>query len=381
MDNKENIIQIRKRDIRQADLAFADFMDKYEKYFNDKAKANVELYRKCDGQNLEKLAESLLKEIAPSTPFLVDDIKLVSGAKFPDIQAGKYYGVEVKSTKSNSWTSTGSSIIESTRIPDVTKIYLLFGKLGGVIPEYRCKPYEQCLSNIAVTHSPRYLIDMALNDNHLPNIFDKMKVDYDTFRLLTEKEKIQKVRIYLKASIQEKNKKKKFELPWWIGEENSEESSSALIRFFSDVNMVLQDKIKSRMFVLFPELFRNNYNQKYKRAALWMCSRYSLIDNCLRDKFTAGGKVEEIGNVWFEKPIPQIINTLYTLRNQIYELLTEPDDSLLEDISDFWPVDCLKGLYYECWLGLVQTEFDNNPELNNINIRELFLKWDVGKNA
>ena len=258
--------------------------------------------------------------------------------------------MEVKSTKSNSWTSTGSSIIESTRIPDITKIYLLFGKLGGPIAEYRFKPYEQCLSNIAVTHSPRYLIDMTLDDNQIPNIFDKMQVDYDIFRLLPEKEKIQRVRNYLKQAKQTQNGKKKFELPWWIGEENSEESSSALIRFFSDVDISLQNKIRARMFVLFTELFRNNYQQKYKRAALWMCSRYSIIDNCLRDKFTAGGKVDEIGGVRFEKPIPQIINTLYMFRFQIYELLSNPDESILEDISDFWPINCSVSSYYECWL-------------------------------
>lgn len=377
MKDKENIIQIRKRDIRQADLAFAEFMNKTEKCFNEKAKANIELYKKCDGQNLEIIAESILKEIAPSTPFSTDDIKLISGAKFPDIQAGRYYGVEVKSTKSDSWISTGSSIIESTRIPDVTKIYLLFGKLGGAIAEYRCRPYEQCLSNIAVTHSPRYLIDMSLDDNHIPNIFEKMQVDYDTFRLLPEKEKIQRVRNYLKQSRKTQNGKKKIELPWWIGEENSEESSSALIRFFSDVDISLQDKIKARMFILFSELFRNNYQQKYKRATLWMCSRYSIIDNCLRDKFTAGGKVNEVGNIRFKKPIPQVINTLFSLRFQIYELLNNPDTSILEDISDFWPVNCSNGLYFECWLNLVQMEFDNNPELQGIDISKLFSEWGV----
>lgn len=377
MDNKENIIQIRQRDIRQADLAFAEFMAKTERCFNEKAKLNIDLYKKCDGQNLEKVAETILKEVAPSTPFLVDDIKLISGAKFPDIQAGKYYGVEVKSTKSNSWVSTGSSIVESTRIPDVSKIYLLFGKLGGSIAEYKCRPYEQCLSNIAVTHSPRYLIDMNLRENEVPNIFDKMQVDYDSFRILPEKEKIQKVRNYLKHSITNQKSNKKIELPWWIAEENSEESSSALIRFFADVDVCMQEKIKSRMFVLFTELFRRNYQQKYKRAALWMCSRYSIIDNCLRDKFTAGGKINEVGGVFFEKPVPQIINTLYLLRHEIYNLLTDPDTSILEDISDFWNIDYNNSSYYECWLKLVQMEFDNNLELKDIDIKELFYKWGI----
>ena len=121
--------------------------------------------------------------------------------------------MEVKSTKADSWTSTGSSIVESTRIKEVESIYMLFGKLGGEHAEFRCRPYEQCLSNIAVTHSPRYLIDMNLEDT----VFDKMKVEYNTFRLLEETEKIAKVRDYYKKVYATKGKGKTYQMPWWMG--------------------------------------------------------------------------------------------------------------------------------------------------------------------
>lgn len=91
--------------------------------------------------------------------------ELVSGHVFPDIILHECnYGVEIKSTQKDAWTSTGSSIVESSRSEKANRIYLLFGKLGGE-PEFRCKPYQQCLSNIAVTHAPRYLIDMNLRTN------------------------------------------------------------------------------------------------------------------------------------------------------------------------------------------------------------------------
>lgn len=376
MNNTDNIIQIYQRDIRQADLAFAEFMNSAENYLNNKAKQHIDLYKKCEGKELELLAEKALKEIAPSTPFRPEDIILVSGAKFPDIQAGLYYGVEVKSTKSNSWNSTGSSIIESTRIPDISKIYMLFGKLGGTPAEFRCRPYEKCLSNIAVTHSPRYLIDMSLDDNQMANIFDKMRIDYDTFRLLDEKDKIQRVRQYYKQSRQNGSKKQKFEMPWWIGEEESEESSPMVIRFFSDIERMMQEDMIARMFILFTELFRNNYTAKYKRAALWMCSRYSVIDNSLRDRFTAGGKITEIGGIKFDKPVPQILNTLYLYRHMIYKLLNNPDKMLCDDIHDFWPIECSPLFYHKCWLDSIQAEFDKNIELNQLNIRELLNSWD-----
>ena len=378
MNKEENIIQIHQRDVRQADLAFAEFMGKAEDYLNDKANQYVDLYKRCEGKELEVLAEKVLKEIAPSTPFRPEDIILVSGTKFPDIQAGQYYGVEVKSTKSNSWSSTGSSIVESTRIPDISKIYMLFGKLGGTPAEFRCRPYEKCLSNIAVTHSPRYLIDMSLDENQVANIFDKMKIDYDTFRLLDEKDKIQRVRQYYKQSRQHGSSRQKFEMPWWIGEEGSEESSPMVIRFFSDIEHIMQESMIARMFILFTELFRHNYTAKYKRAALWMCSRYSVIDNSLRDRFTAGGRITEVGGVKFAKPVPQVLNTLYQYRHVIYKLLNDPDNMLSEDIHDFWSVECSPLFYYKCWLDSIQAEFDHNPELKGLNIRDLFQEWDVG---
>ena len=142
---EENIIAIRKRDILMANAAFDDFMNLTEKCLNDKVRGDHTLYKDCDGTKMEKVALSALQEVAPQTPFRPEEIKLVSGAKFPDIQAERYYGVEVKTTKSNSWKSIGSSIVESTRIEDVSMIYMLFGKLGGEFAEFRCKPYAKCL--------------------------------------------------------------------------------------------------------------------------------------------------------------------------------------------------------------------------------------------
>lgn len=376
MKNCENIIQIRQRDLREADLAFAEFMHLVEECFNEKSRKNIVEYKQCDGRELEKQAEKILKEVAPVTPFRVEDIKLISGAKFPDIQAGLYYGVEVKSTKSNTWCSTGSSIVETTRIKDVSKIYMLFGKLGGEVAEYRCRPYERCLSNIAVTHSPRYLIDMSLADGPNPTIFDKLQIEYDSFRIKEEKEKIQIVRNFYKKSLIS-NKKKKFEMPWWIGDSDSEDSSSIVIRFFSDIDYDLQEEIKARIFVLFTEIFKLKYQQKYKRAALWMCSRYSIIDNSLRDKFSAGGKLIEIGGVKFEKQVPQILNTLYNYRWKIKDLLLNPDKMLIDDICDFWSISIESSRLSEYWLRSVQKEFDNNPELSGLKIKTLLNEWGV----
>ena len=95
-----------------------------EKCLNERTENDNKLYKKCNGSELEKVALNVLRDVAPSTPFRPENIELVSGARFPDIVAEHFYGVEVKSTKDNNWKSTGSSIVESTRIDDISRIYM-----------------------------------------------------------------------------------------------------------------------------------------------------------------------------------------------------------------------------------------------------------------
>ena len=160
----ESIVAIHKREVHSVSKAFAEFMSLSENEFNLRSKNNPKLYKGLSPSKLEEVTRDLLKDVAPITPFRPEDITLVSGHSFPDIMATNYCGVEVKSTKDDKWTSIGSSIVESTRNATVENIYMLFGKLGGNPPEFKLKPYQDCLSEIAVTHSPRYVINMELSE-------------------------------------------------------------------------------------------------------------------------------------------------------------------------------------------------------------------------
>ena len=130
-------------------------------------------YLKRSALDFEKDVLSCMNESSKGTIF-EGRIELVSGHKFPDIVAyvnsHNGYGVEVKTTKSNKWKSTGSSIFEGTRVSNIQNIYLLFGKLSTPV-DFKFKKYEECLYDIAITHSPRYLIDMDLGENE--TIFSK----------------------------------------------------------------------------------------------------------------------------------------------------------------------------------------------------------------
>ena len=90
--------------------AFRNLVSQMDNMLNQEAKANPSYYQGRAGKPLEKDVYEALCECSKGTEFQ-DTIHLISGFSFPDIVAARYYGVEVKSTKENHWTSTGSSIL------------------------------------------------------------------------------------------------------------------------------------------------------------------------------------------------------------------------------------------------------------------------------
>lgn len=274
-----NIIAVYNDDKRIALNEFDALMRKTNDYMNKIATLS-DRFRGCDAKQLEKETLAAIREQCTNTSFNPSDIELVSGQRFPDIVAGQHFGVEVKSTKENKWVSTGSSIVESTRVDDVGSIYMLFGKLGGIPAEFRCKPYQNCLYDIAVTHSPRYLIDMNVSPEN--TIFSKMGVDYDEFRL--SENQIDTVRNYYKNKMKEREQKA---MPWWMG---GDIVTSPTLRLWGDRYFTTeeQNRYKAEMLLLFPEEICGS---QYDNAALWLCVRHSVINTHFRDLFSAGGQV------------------------------------------------------------------------------------------
>ena len=254
---------------------FSALMQKTDVLLNDDAKKRPQYYAGRGGNLLEDDVKSALDECAKGTPF-ENTIEKISGQRFPDIVAAKFYGVEVKSTKDNHWTSTGSSILETTRVADVERIFMTFGKLGGNPIEFLSKPYEQCLVGIAVTHMPRYLIDMRLKKGE--TIFDKIGIEYDVLRKMENP--ISPVAKYYRENL------KPGESLWWTGE-NVEEAVSATMRLWRTVPPEEKRRCIAYGCVHFPEVFNSNYD----RYSLWLGSQ-GIVNSNVRDGFSAGGQEE-----------------------------------------------------------------------------------------
>lgn len=368
LNSDENIIAIRNRDISEANAAFAEFMQMTEDGFNERSSANPKLYKGISPSQLEEVTEQLLKEIAPSTPFRPEEIKLVSGHSFPDIMTEKYFGVEVKSTQSNKWTSTGSSIVENTRDSNVENIYMLFGKLGGTPPEFRCRPYQDCLSNVHVTHSPRYIIDMEIRDKQEKTIFEKINVPYSQFH--KHEDKIEIIRDYY---IQKSLMEGKHEMPWWVGKktiESDENDITPSISLMSNKSVMEKRDLKAQMAILFPQVLKGDYDS----AALWLCTHRYLLDLHLRDAFSAGGQWKYLNGSLLRYPLPSVIGNLQLLMPFIKACLkTNKDLEYLE----FNPSLYGKTNKLDLWINQVCKLFENDKEFasieQTIDLRALLL--------
>jgi len=270
---------------------FRKFMAATTDALNRDAKSRKEYFRTRAGEKLEKDVIEAMKSKAADYNFSPDKIIQAEKQHFPDIISNHYFGVEVKSTQSNHWKSIGSSIVESLRPDYVKKVFLMFGKLPlNADCEFMCKPYESCLYDISITHSPRYQIDM--NTPQGQTIFDKLGEKYDDFRV--DHNQINVIRNYYRQYYKEKG-----EMPWWI-EDNEDLTDNTVnnylnnrngVRFWNDID---DENIKNflieSMFQLFPEVIKGKCGTKYKDASLWLASRYSLINPSFRDIFSASGQ-------------------------------------------------------------------------------------------
>ena len=346
MENVDNsIIAIRKIDVNKANEAFSELMNKTERILNEDSFIRPDKYKNISPSRLEQISVDKIKEACANTPFNSKNVLLISGQKFPDIITEKYYGVEVKSTQGNSWTSTGSSIIESTRDEYVENIYMLFGKLGGNPPEFKCRPYQDVLYDIAVTHSPRYLINMELTKEQ--TIFSKMNTNYDSFR--KSGNAIDQVRHYYKEKADSDGKGK---MPWWLTSENIDEGKSFSIRLWNTLSTKEKNDLIAKCLILFPETMSPHRSKdKYNQFSLWLCSYCQVVLPNIRDEFSAGGQITHVNDSKLKTPIPQVFNRIIQHSNTIKILLEEKNEDIKKLIEEFRPDMFKSSNYYEYWLN------------------------------
>jgi hypothetical protein len=286
--------------------------------------------------DFEGLVCEKMQEASIGTEF-EGTIKQTGVHAFPDIVANGYFGVEVKITIKDQWTSTGNSVLETSRIEEVERIFIMFGKLGGQ-PDVRYRLYQECLPEISVTHSPRYKINMDLQSGK--SIFDKMGINYDELR--TSGDTIQQIKSYYRKQL------KDGEGLWWIDEES--ESSSPVIKQFRTLEPENKERFKVDCMILLPELFKNRAN--YERAATYMITEFGAVSTSLRDAFSAGGQ-QEVLVARERKSVSQILSQLHDYAPKIASRINEIDEELLKF---YWQVQSVEADRIKQWKDLIDKD-------------------------
>lgn len=244
-----------------------------------------------DGNKFEKVVFDTIKivqRIYQNELFSNWITTLVSGRKFPDIvleiNEQFKFGIEVKTSKGKDWKTLGGSIMESTRVDEIENIFIVFAKLDPF--QVRYKSFDACVVDVAVTHSPRYIIDLDISNDE--TIFKKINTNYRT--IWTSEKPFEHFREYFK----EKATREKTGL-WWIGDDdsrNADDLPSVQIQFFSKLPQVKKDYLTSKSMILFPSIFANVAD--YDEISVWLVNM-GILNNSLRDTYSAGEKQYVLG--------------------------------------------------------------------------------------
>lgn len=319
------------------------------------------IFENLAGTKLENHIGKMMTELSQGTVF-ENSIQVIGGQKFPDIVAKKFYGIEVKTTTQNHWKTTGNSVLESTRVSDVERIFMLFAKLANPI-EFKCRPYEECLSEVVVTHSPRYLIDMDLPIGK--TIFDKMNTPYDVLR--KKENPLGHVVEYYKSKL------KSGEQLWWIDNNNT---SNLSIKMWKNIDKEKQKEIIARVMAYFVEIFGNNNKTKYERIPAWLVAREGIVTPSMRDSFSAGGKGDLLVGNKLQKSVPKIFVNLIDNLNLVLEILIQTP---AVELSEFWGIQTTEDKKVAHWIELVSYHSKKISDAKHLDIKQILTEIIANK--
>ena len=217
---------------------------------------------KIKGTDFENIVYEAIKDEGIDDESIAHSIR-----KFPDFRitcGSSELGIEVKKTDSEKWEVPGGSIYESLR-NQIESTFVLMGKFGGD-PEARYRRYEECISDLSVTHSPRFQLnlDIPYGEDYLTK-----NNATDLLNLPEGKELTRRIRELLRTD----------KSTWYTDESIisfTELSSEEKRQFFVDG------------VVLFPEVTGRDYT----KFAPWMIYKCLVWCGNIRDVFSAGGTKE-----------------------------------------------------------------------------------------
>ncbi len=239
---------------------------------------------------------------------------------FPDIAIDQY-GIEVKFTTNDTWRSVANSVLESNRVNGIEKIYIVFGKMGG-IPDVRWARYEECVMHVRTSHVPRFEVEIGAQQS----LFEQMGVSYDAFRSLDIHGKMQYIRSYARSRL------KAGERLWWLEDSPEEEHTLPIqARLYTSLSTQEKQRLRAEAVLLCPRIVLSGRSRnKYDDVVLFLLTYHGVLCHQARDLFSAGSVAnptnDDEGGLYIERAIKLIEPEIETAANEI-------DDDL---IVEYW---------------------------------------------
>lgn len=266
----------------------------------------------------EKLVEDVLREEASGLEMTVE--RTFNHSAFPDIKVGSF-GIEVKYTNKDRWHTVGNSIFEGMRDWDVKDIYLVFGKGGGT-PEVRWSRYEECITDVRLTHAPSFAVDM----DEPSLLFNELNMSYNEFSKLNDKEKLTTMKEYYCNRLQQE------ERLWWMEEP---QALPMQVRLYAKLSQHEKNSIRGEAAILCPQICGNSQT-KFIDAALFLFRHHGVFCPNVRDLFTSGFAAAEgdrISGAQTNDSKRHILHTLRGLQRFMLDAIQTLDEELF---SEYW---------------------------------------------
>lgn len=269
----------------------------------------------------EELFPLIMEQVAEECfPEAILSMGIHLGHHFPDIDLfvnNIKYGIELKSRNNGSWSTNGNSVFESITSEDYEDIFVVFASKVPREKRYlvRYAPYWQATTNIKVTHSPRFTINMLDN---VESVFQS-KEEYDNLKNLDENGKSEFIQNYFREN--------SIGATWYT---KSDENIPPTL--YSDLDSSQKNKLKVEILILYiHDLLLGSKNTKYLRAGEYMLETYFVYSRALRDPFSSGGKYPYNGAMF-----PKMIGTLVTLKELLIHTLQNSSDDFIELAKQEW---------------------------------------------
>lgn len=297
-----------------------------------------------DSKDFEELVLYVIRQIASGAT--LNASKTFHPNAFPDIRVNGY-GIEVKFTSKDKWTSTGNSIFESMRDKDVQDIYLIFGKMGG-IPEVRWSRYEESITNVRVANAPRFDVDLSGKQTSL---FNQLNVSYNVFSKLDQQEKMKIVREHARKNLRQGGRM------WWLDDSHS---LPAAIRIYRTLDSDEKKRLRAEVALLCPEVVGpRTRHGKYDNASLYLIAHHGVIAPQVRDLFSAGSVGARSG----KRGHKYIIDSLKNIEAEMRQATTYLE---MEVIVEYWGFSSSTKQRIKHWLELADgyaTDWKPSKEL------------------